>query len=248
MVIGKESFFWHKLHSLTGIIPVGYYLVQHLILNSFSIAGPKYFNGVIAFFDSMPKFIFYILELTVIWIPLFFHAIYGFFIVSGSMPNITSRALRYRENWMYTFQRVTGILVFLFLIYHMTTTTVFAKIYGDTVIQYASWASKLSTNGYLLLWVYGLGILFATYHFSYGIWNFCIRWGITISEKAQLATFKFSTFCFIVLTLLGWSALGGFFLHQETDAEVVEVSRSNLNKERLLKSCADSSYNTWDIR
>ena len=104
----KRVFFWHKLHSLTGIIPVGYYLVQHLTLNSFSLAGPSYFDGVISFFDSMPKFFLYALEIFGIWLPLLFHAVYGVFIVSGSIPNITSKALRYRESWMYTFQRITG--------------------------------------------------------------------------------------------------------------------------------------------
>ena len=43
MAIGRENYFWHKLHSLTGIIPIGFYMIQHLVLNSFSFAGPEKF-------------------------------------------------------------------------------------------------------------------------------------------------------------------------------------------------------------
>src|SRR4051812_28679022 len=52
--ITKENFFWHKLHSLAGIVPIGFYMLQHLVLNTFSLAGPDYFNGVIGFFEGMP--------------------------------------------------------------------------------------------------------------------------------------------------------------------------------------------------
>jgi succinate dehydrogenase/fumarate reductase cytochrome b subunit len=57
-MIGRESYFWHKLHSLTGMIPTGFYLVQHLTLNSFALGGPEKFNGVIQFFEGMPKHLF----------------------------------------------------------------------------------------------------------------------------------------------------------------------------------------------
>ena len=39
LALNRENYFWHKVHSLTGVIPVGYYMVQHLVLNSFSLAG-----------------------------------------------------------------------------------------------------------------------------------------------------------------------------------------------------------------
>ena len=54
----------------------------------------------------------------------------------------------------------------------------------------------------------------ASYHLAYGIWNFCVRWGITISDKAQIRIQKFSLGAFFALTLLGWSALAGFLIHK----------------------------------
>ncbi len=213
MSIGRESYFLHKLHSLTGIIPVGYYLVQHLTLNTFTLAGPEYFNSVIHFFESMPPHFLYTLKAVAIWIPLIFHAVYGLFISSRALPNITMKAFRYRENWMYTMQRVTGFMAFAFLIYHMYTTSVTGALYGAHYIQYAAWQEKLTSYNYAFLILYMFGVITCTYHFSYGIWNFCIRWGLTISEKSQLTMQKFSFFCFIILTLMGWAALAGFLIH-----------------------------------
>jgi succinate dehydrogenase / fumarate reductase cytochrome b subunit len=213
--LGEENFFWHKLHSLTGIIPVGYYLVQHLTLNTFSLGGREKFNGVIAFFEGMPTHFLIALKIFAIWLPLIFHAVYGLFIVNRASPNLSEKAYRWRENRYYTWQRASGILAFLFLIYHMTTTSVAGKVKGVQVIQYDAWAGKLSEPvlgiPYLILAVYMLGILACTYHFSYGLWSFCIRWGLTINENAQASLWRLANVSFIGLTLLGYLALLGFF-------------------------------------
>jgi succinate dehydrogenase / fumarate reductase cytochrome b subunit len=238
-IMGRESYFWHKLHSLTGIIPVGYYLVQHLALNTFSLAGPDKFNGVIAFFESMPLHFLLALKFFAIWLPLIFHAVYGLFITSRAQLNISEKALKYRENWMYTFQRATGFIAFAFLVYHMYSTSIYAQLHGSEYIEYAAWAEKLSSNGYYLLGVYALGVLACTYHFSYGIWNFCIRWGITISEKAQLSMQKFSMACFVALTLMGWAALGGFLIHK-TDASEQNAEVRLKTQQPLLKTNMDA--------
>lgn len=215
MAIARENFFWHKLHSLTGIVPVGYYMVQHLALNSFSLGGPAYFDGIIHFFEGMPKHFLIALKVLAIWIPLIFHAVYGLFIVSRAQPNLG--AYRWRENRLYTWQRVSGIAAFVFLAYHMASTSVAGQIRGPEVIRYAAMQQTLTATvlgvPYLVFAVYLLGILACTYHLSYGIWNFCIRWGITVSERAQMAVQKFAAFSFFALTVLGWSALAGFLIH-----------------------------------
>ena len=40
-----HSFFWRRLHSLTGIIPIGAFLVEHFISNSEAVKGPAAYNG-----------------------------------------------------------------------------------------------------------------------------------------------------------------------------------------------------------
>lgn len=214
LALSKENYFWHKVHSLTGIVPVGFYMVQHLTLNSFTIAGPDRFDGVIHFFESLPKHILLTLEVVAIWLPLLFHAVYGLFIVNRGEPNYFQTKYKWSQNRMYSLQRWSGMFLFLFLAFHIATTTIAKYIAGtSTGIEYAAWQEKLTSYGYVLFVVYILGILAASYHLSYGVWNFCIRWGITVSDKAQLRVQKLSMGLFVVITLLGWGALVGFLIH-----------------------------------
>ncbi|MCO5297336.1 MAG: hypothetical protein M9921_10805 [Fimbriimonadaceae bacterium] len=229
MAVGKESFFWHKVHSLTGVIPIGFYMLQHLTLNSFSIAGPAKFNSVIGFFESVPKHILLALEIGVLGIPILFHAVYGLFIVGRAKPNFLSTKYKWPENRMYGLQRWSGVILFFLLILHVVTTTVNAKINGEEVILWQAWHDKLTANGYIVLVLYALGVVAASYHLAYGIWNFCIRWGITISERSQLAVQKFSFVFFIVVTALGWGALAGFLVDRDAGvrSNSVHVSAEN---------------------
>lgn len=211
----RESFFWHRVHSLTGIVPVGFYMVQHLTLNSFSLAGPEKFNAVIGFFAGMPTHLLLALEAIFIWLPLLFHGVYGIFIAGRAQPNYFSRKYRWSENRMYVFQRWSGIALFFLLIAHVVTTTVKAKVspLGHEAIEFEAWNRSLVSGGtYLVLILYAVGVLLASYHLCYGIWNFCIRWGITVSERSQMACQKLCGVLFILITLLGWGALIGFLL------------------------------------
>jgi succinate dehydrogenase / fumarate reductase, cytochrome b subunit len=209
--VTKESFFWHKLHSLTGIIPVGFYMLQHLVLNSFSWAGADKYNGVSGFFYSMPEYVLLTIEVFLIWLPLLFHAVYGIFIVNRAETNYFSTTYKWSQNRMYTLQRWSGVFVFFFLCIHVSMTTIKVKINGASVVDYQHMHDMLSNFGYAWLIFYMLGVLAASYHLSYGVWNFCIRWGITISDRAQVTVQKFSLGMFVVVTLIGWLALAGFF-------------------------------------
>ncbi|MEZ0324313.1 MAG: hypothetical protein ACAH95_00260 [Fimbriimonas sp.] len=229
LALTRESFFWHKVHSLTGIVPVGFYMVQHLTLNSFSLGGAAKFDAVIGFFEGIPIHLLLLLEAVAIWIPLLFHAIYGLFITSrGEVNNYFTTKYKWSQARMYSFQRYSGIFLFFFLIYHVLTTTVNKYLTGNPeVIKYAAWHENLTANGGLLLIVYILGVFFASYHLAYGIWNFCIRWGITISDQAQLRVQKFSLVFFIAITLLGWAALAGFlFNKQEGPVDSIGTAQS----------------------
>lgn len=208
----RENYFWHKVHSLSGIIPLGFYLVQHLTLNTFSLAGAKKFDSIIHWFEAIPVHLLIALKLVAIYIPLIFHAVYGLFITARGQQNYTNPAYKFRENRYFLMQRVTGIIAFFFLIYHVTSTSILALMQGSAMIEHSTWAARLASGGtYIVLVVYMIGVLAATYHLTYGIWNFCIRWGITISEKSQMSMAKFSFGAFVALTLVGWTALFGFF-------------------------------------
>jgi len=223
VALNRENFVLHKLHSLTGVVPVGYYMVQHLVLNSFALAGPDKFNGVIGFFESMPKFFLLTMEVVAIWIPLIFHAVYGMFIVGRSKQNFIGEKYGWSQNGMYTFQRWSGIFLFFALIIHVCTTTVPKYLNGDAeMLKYAAWHDKLLANGGIWLIFYVLLVFTSSYHLGYGIWNFCIRWGITISDSAQIKVQKFSLAFVVFMTLVGWGSLAGFLMNKSaSDVSII---------------------------
>ena len=48
----NREFMNRRLHSLLGVIPVGIFLVQHLIVNHFATRGPEAFNAAAGFMES----------------------------------------------------------------------------------------------------------------------------------------------------------------------------------------------------
>jgi succinate dehydrogenase / fumarate reductase cytochrome b subunit len=228
VALNRENFLLHKIHSLTGIVPVGYYMAQHLVLNSYSLAGPSSFDGVIAFFDSLPKYVLLVMEVCFIWLPLAFHAVYGMFIVGRAEPNLVGTRYSWAQNRMYTFQRWSGIFLFFALILHFCTTTMVKYLHDDSEpVKFAAWHTKLASPPYLWLVFYVLLVFFASYHLGNGIWSFCIRWGITLSDRAQAAVQKVSLLAFVGLTLIGWAALAGFLIpHGGTSSDSEQPGQS----------------------
>ncbi|MBD3843898.1 MAG: succinate dehydrogenase, partial [Campylobacterales bacterium] len=73
----EREFLLRRLHSLLGVIPVGIFLIQHLVVNHFATKSPDAFNKAAHFMESLP--FRYALEIFVIFLPILFHAIYGLY-------------------------------------------------------------------------------------------------------------------------------------------------------------------------
>src|SRR5579863_10035964 len=74
-----HEFFWRRLHSLSGIIPVGAFLFEHILIsNATAINGPTAYAKQVTFLSSLPFVT--ALEFFGIWLPIAFHAGYGFYI------------------------------------------------------------------------------------------------------------------------------------------------------------------------
>ncbi len=62
---GNREFFNRRLHSLLGVIPVGLFLTQHLVVNHFATKGEEAFNNAADFMENLPFRIF--LEIFIIF-------------------------------------------------------------------------------------------------------------------------------------------------------------------------------------
>lgn len=117
---GSRSFNTRRLHSLLGVIPVGLFLLEHLVVNYFATKEATSFDNAADFMGNLP--FRYILEAVVIFIPLYFHAIYGLYITFTAKNN-TSR-YGYFRNWMYLLQRVTGVITLIYVSWHVWETRI----------------------------------------------------------------------------------------------------------------------------
>ena len=49
-----SSFLWRKLHSLLGIVPLGAFLLEHLLSNFEALKGPAAYGAQVRFLNSLP--------------------------------------------------------------------------------------------------------------------------------------------------------------------------------------------------
>lgn len=171
--------FWlRRLHSLTGILPIGFFLLEHMFSNAFILRGPEAYNRQIEFLRSLPFVTF--MEVTFIGLPILYHALYGIYVWSTGKANLAWYP--YPKNFLYTLQRWTGLLAFLYIGYHVYHTRIVNALYG-TEVSYARMQELLSVPG--VFWFYVAGLAAVMFHFANGIWGFLVSWGITISQRSQ---------------------------------------------------------------
>src|SRR5437763_11349338 len=82
-----HSFLLRRLHSLSGIIPVGAFLIEHILVsNATAINGPEAYANQVKFLGSLPMVIF--LESLFIWLPIAFHGGYGIYLWLRGKSNV----------------------------------------------------------------------------------------------------------------------------------------------------------------
>jgi len=114
----SRTFVLRKLHQLSGIVPLGVFLLEHFYTNSKALTGPGDFNNAVKDLQSIPYILF--VEIGGIFIPLVYHAVYGLVITMEARPN--NLAYPYARNWFYTIQRITGIVLFSLSLFTCSTS------------------------------------------------------------------------------------------------------------------------------
>lgn len=202
MASSEKSFALRRLHSLLGVIPLGVFLIQHLVINHFAVNSPEAFNNASDFMWNLPFKI--VLETLVIYLPILFHAIYGVYIAFTSKNNVTHYSTF--RNWMFLLQRITGIIAFIFIAIHVWQTRVQAALGHH--INYDMMADLF--NNPINVIGYVIGIVSVIFHFSNGLWSFAVSWGITQSDRSQKIMAYVSLGAFLVITFIGLRALFAF--------------------------------------
>ena len=180
-----DSFLLRRLHSLTGVVPVGVFLVLHLWTNARALAGEDaYVRGVLEI-QAIP--FLPLVEVAGIGAPLAFHAGYGVVLALRGRPNVA--AYPYAHNWLYVLQRASGFVALAFIALHLWEYRVQKAFYGmQTEAFYGALSANLSSTAWGVPFValaYLLGTAATVFHFANGLWGFCATWGLTTSRSAQ---------------------------------------------------------------
>ena len=188
----SRTFILRKLHQLSGIFPLGIFLLEHFYTNSKALhpeKGAADFNAAVHDLQSIPYILF--IEIGGIFIPLIYHAVYGLVITMETRAN--NLAYPYPRNWFYLIQRITGVILFFFIFFHVLNFR-FGMVPGlnrVSVAEHPDQAFAIVSGEFHMWWIfaiYMIGITATVWHFANGIWLFLVDWGITIGERAQRLT------------------------------------------------------------
>jgi succinate dehydrogenase / fumarate reductase cytochrome b subunit len=208
---GRNHFLLRRLHSLTGILFGGYLLV-HLLVNA-TIAQGTLAGSAIAVYQAQVNKIhelplLWAVEWAFIFLPILFHAVYGIWITVTGQPNVGRYP--YGKNWYYLLQRVSAVILVLFLAFHILSLKyglLGGKLAFDPHQATATIGRHMNVSSLVTWVVYPLGIFAGCFHMANGFWTGGITWGLTVSAGAQrrwgLACFG----SFALTMVLGLTAL-----------------------------------------
>ncbi|MEX3458157.1 succinate dehydrogenase cytochrome b558 subunit [Staphylococcus hominis] len=203
MAKSKNEFYLRRLHSLLGIIPIGAFLIVHLMVNHQATQGAEAFNKAAGFMESLPFLL--AAELILIYIPILYHGLYGIHIAFTAKENIGHYSLF--RNWMFALQRLTGIIAFVFIFVHLWQTRL-QKLFFGKEISYDMMHQTLQNPVWVI--VYIICVIAVIFHFSNGIWSFLVTWGFLQSKKSQRIFTWVSLIIFLILSYIGVTAILAF--------------------------------------
>lgn len=199
---GNREFVYRRLHSLLGVIPIGIFVMQHLVVNHYATVGVESFNKAANFMGNLP--FRYVLETVIIYLPILFHAIYGLYIAFTAKNNASQYG--FFRNWMFLLQRVSGVITLIFITWHVWETRI-AAAFGNEV-NFQMMEDILSSP--FMFAFYVVGIISAIFHFANGLWSFLVSWGITVSPRSQVISTYVTIVIFLALSYVGVTTLLAF--------------------------------------
>ena len=208
-----KTFLFRKLHQITGIVPLGLFFAVHMFTNAKAMNGAEVFNEAVADIHHLPFLLF--IEVFGIFLPLLFHSVYGIFISAEARANVINYG--YGRNWLYFFQRATGIFLFVFILFHLLHFRfgLFAglgltdiAVAGNADLAYSIIAADFESIGIMSFYV--AGVAATAWHLGYGIFLFAVDWGLVIGEKAQRAALYASAAIAFGLFAAGTNAVFSF--------------------------------------
>ncbi len=230
--LSRHQFLIYRLFSLAGLVPVGAFLVVHLLTNASVLAGPGTFQSRVDMIHSLGPLLVPI-EWAFIFLPMLFHAAVGFMIIATGLPNVGSYA--YMGNVRYTLQRATGMIAFAFILWHIIQLHWLGAPLGGGQFDphHATSSAAVALRPVAVSILYAVGILSTVFHFANGLWTLGITWGLWTSPAAMR---RANWISIVVGGLLGGAGLGALGGMRSVDVEQARAVENRMEEvKRMLE-------------
>lgn len=194
------SYLLRKLHSLSGIVPVGAFLADHFWSNSSALVSAARYNDVSRELQTIPFRPF--VEAIAIWLPILYHGCYGIYIWLRGKSNVSDYP--WVGNWLYTIQRITGLIAFVYIGWHVYSERFLT--HGKSTYADVEHALR---NPYALAFM-AVGVVASSFHLGIGIWNFLCKWGLAATVPAQRVAGRLGLLVGVSFSLVGILILASF--------------------------------------
>jgi succinate dehydrogenase / fumarate reductase cytochrome b subunit len=248
----RNEFLIRRLHSLTGLIPVGAYMCVHLLTNVSVLAGAGSFQDNVDKIHSLGPAL-PLVEWTFIFLPIIFHAVVGVMIIRSGQSNLSS--YHYQGNVRYTLQRATAWIALLFIFWHVFhmhgwihadwwKTSVAAKLNGANFDwQHATSTAAAALAPMVAKVAYAIGVLSCVYHLANGLWTMGITWGVWTTPEAQRRANYLCGGFGLIMAVVGMSALYGVASADKDEAVAIEKVRLQFQEQQAEAVKEEKSHN-----
>jgi len=195
-----------RLHSIAGVVPLGVFLGFHLFVNSSAKGGADAYNATVHRLQQLP--LLGAVEILCLMAPLVFHGVTGLFLIA-TVPVASERATR-AGRALAVFQRVTGALVFAFVLFHLWTTRL-VKFGDHESVDLFHLVQAALANPWIRT-AYVLGILGVTGHLAAGLYAFTQTWDLARTPRTRAFVAAAAAGVFLTLAAIGLSTLAAFRL------------------------------------
>lgn len=192
-----------RWNAFLGLFAVGAFLVEHVVVNSFSASGPFVYNAVARSLAGIPNIL--LIEALCIWLPMALHVGGGLWLASHAPAD--APVVDAPWPWQPAAQRASGIALAFFVPTHMAVTRLAPHAGRADTDYFTLMAHQLREP--LWLAIYVAGMLAASFHAGNGLvvaarlWG----WGGTRTPKALTAS---ALLVFLAFSIAGVRALLGF--------------------------------------
>ncbi|MGH7286056.1 MAG: hypothetical protein ACRELY_31430 [Polyangiaceae bacterium] len=196
-----------RLHALSGVVPLGAFLVEHLWATAAAMKSRDAFDARVLWLDRWRAGLAF--EIVFILAPLAFHALYG--VVLAFDKTEKEDAYPYPQNRFRFLLRASGIASLAFIAWHMWELPI-ARMLGRVPVHglFDLASMHLSSTLRGVPWRaigYFLGLFVTIFHFAYGLVSFSFSRRPDDAIALRRTTFRVAAFASLLFLVGGATIL-----------------------------------------